>query len=153
MSLPTVAIIPYAIALFLIAGSAIILQHVLTPLRDAREPPYLPSGIPFIGHFVSLMRKGSTYFSELDEKYRLGIYTLPVLKGRCYIINSPEWAVAMHKATKTLSFNSMAVKAFEPIFGLVSLTLILAQALLQKKLISHQDKPTIDIIKENMYIE
>lgn len=130
MDLISMAASPYTIALILIVVNAIVLQHVLTPSRDAREPPYLHSSIPFIGHLIQLMRKGSAYFSDLDKKNHLGIYTLPVLNGRGYIVNTPEWAVAMHKATKTLSFNSIVSNAFEPIFGLVSLPLMTVQAFL-----------------------
>jgi hypothetical protein len=82
-------IFPYIIALAAAAALLVYLQRLITVRRDVREPPMLPSGIPVIGHLISLMRKGSDYFVDLDRRFKQSIYLLTVGKGRMYVVSSP----------------------------------------------------------------
>lgn len=70
----------------------LICLQAFIPRMDPHEPPLLKPRIPFIGHLIGLLRHQKHYFDILNEKYRLPIYTLPVLGGKIYVVTSPELA-------------------------------------------------------------
>jgi len=106
------------------------LTTFLTAAKDPQEPPFLPSTIPVIGHLIHMFQEGADYYSKLYQEHHQGLYTIPVFRGRLYIVGSPEWAIAFNKAHKTLSFNGPVVKALKKIFMF--------------------DEPTAKIVEENM---
>lgn len=84
---------------------------------DPREPPVISSGIPFVGHLINLLWEGAGYFSRLDTRYHLGLYTLPILGRKVYIVNSPQWAMAMHRCGG-LHLNPIFLSALPQLGGL-----------------------------------
>ncbi|KAK5133928.1 hypothetical protein LTR08_007157 [Meristemomyces frigidus] len=106
------AIVAIAIAALGLVG----LTTFLTAAKDPQEPPFLPSTIPVIGHLIHMFREGADYYTKLYQEHHQGLFTIPVFRGRLYIVGSPEWAIAFNKAHKTLSFNEPVVKALKKIF-------------------------------------
>ncbi|KAK5683125.1 hypothetical protein LTS10_004656 [Elasticomyces elasticus] len=96
---------------------AVLVSKYLTAVKDPREPPYIPSSIPLVGHLIHLLREGAEYLTVIDRKYHHGIYTIPIFSQRLYVVNSPSWVVTMHKSHKTLSFNVLVVQAMRVVFG------------------------------------
>ncbi|KAK0945082.1 hypothetical protein LTR29_003429 [Friedmanniomyces endolithicus] len=113
-----------------VAIAALFISRILAPVKDAQEPPFIPTSIPLIGHLIHLLRQGAAYLSTIDKTHHHGLYTLPILTGRLYIVNSPDWALAMHKAHKTLSFNPLVVQAMRAIFAF--------------------DDPSMQVLEDNM---
>ncbi len=55
-----------SIALFsLVILNAAILRHLSLRKVDPREPPVLPSTVPFIGHIYGIINYGASYFKYL----------------------------------------------------------------------------------------
>ena len=50
------------IGVLLAAGALVALRFLRVP-RNANEPPYIPSRIPYIGHLVGLFKSGMRYYS------------------------------------------------------------------------------------------
>lgn len=119
-------IIVLTIGAMILAG----LSTLLVAKKDPQEPPFLSHSILLIGHLIPMFREGANYYTRLWNQHRQGIYTIPVLRGRMYMISSPDWALAFHKAHKTLSFHDLVAPALEKVFCF--------------------DDPTMEIIKENM---
>jgi hypothetical protein len=40
-------------------------SRIIETRHDAREPPALPSKIPFIGHVIGMLRKKARYYVQL----------------------------------------------------------------------------------------
>jgi hypothetical protein len=118
------------VALAIAALFTVTLSSFLGLGHDKREPPYIPTAIPFIGHLIHLLRERSDYLKCLNQKYHYGIYTIPILSLRNYVVNSPEWAVGVHRAHKGMSINKHFVQALRGLFFL--------------------DAPTMKIVEENM---
>lgn len=108
------AMIVMLIGALALAGAS----RFLTAQKDPQEPPFLQSGIPLVGHLIHLFRKGAKYYTELYSQYHQGLYTLPIFKARMYMVSSPEWATAIHKAHKTLSFHTLVARAMKMAFGM-----------------------------------
>lgn len=104
------------IAVSILALVLVLLHRFSTVNKDDREPPFLISKIPIIGHLIHLIREGADYYQRLDRRYNIGLYTLPILKGRMYIAATPEWATAIHRAHKTLQFNTLVAQAMRNLF-------------------------------------
>lgn len=94
------------------------LYRFLVPRKDAREPPYISSPIPLIGHLLGMAIQGADYFRKLDDQYHQSIYTLPMLNGRMYMICDPSWVNPVYRAHKTLSFHHLVARAMRCIFGM-----------------------------------
>ena len=118
------------VALGIIGVLLLVFEHYFTVQKDAYEPPYLHPKIPVIGHLIGLIRQGADYYSHLEGRYHRSIYTLPILKGRMYMVTSPEWAQAVHRSHKTLYFNTLIAQAMRNLFLM--------------------DGPTMEIINDNM---
>ena len=93
-----------------------VIQHFFTDQKDAREPPFLYARVPLIGHLLGFIREGADYLHKLESRYRQPIYTLPIFKGRIYLVSSPEWAQAIHKAHKSVYFNTLVAQAMKRLF-------------------------------------
>lgn len=91
-------------------------QQFLTTRRDAREPPFLHSKIPVVGHLINMITQGSDYFHKLESQHKEPLYTLPILRGRMYIATSPEWANAIHKSYKNIHLNTLVAQAMKSLF-------------------------------------
>lgn len=106
------------LAVLAAAGLALVAlaQQFLTTRRDAREPPFLYSKIPVVGHLVNMIMQGSDYFHKLESQHHQSLYTLPILKGRMYIATSPEWANAIHKSYKSIHLNTLVAQAMKSLF-------------------------------------
>jgi hypothetical protein len=91
---------------------------------DSKEPPLAPTGIPFIGHLIGIIRYQVQYFNILRlarnklvhhfpwlikfRKQNLGpIFTLKIFSKRLYIITSPELAAAAFRQTKEVDFETI----------------------------------------------
>ena len=119
-----------AISVSVLALVVVLIQRYLAVQKDDREPPFVPSKIPIVGHLLHIIREGADYYGRLDRRYNLGLYTLPMLSGRMYIVASPEWATAVHRAHKTIQFNTLIAQAMKNLFCL--------------------DEATMDLINDNL---
>ncbi|TEA15470.1 7-alpha-hydroxycholest-4-en-3-one 12-alpha-hydroxylase [Colletotrichum sidae] len=96
---------------------AIVLAKLLLPVYDRREPPVMPSTVPFFGHVVSMLRESSDFYQRLYKKKPLAIYTLPVLHGKLYVANSPGLIAAAMRHSD-ISFYPIQIEATTGIVGL-----------------------------------
>ena len=111
--------IPWTIAANIVGALVVVyFTRRFTAKKDPQEPPFILSAVPLVGHLIDLFRHGAAYFAILDKQHGYGLYTLPIFRGRFYIVNSPDWALAMHRAHKTLSFNTLVLQAMRIIFGM-----------------------------------
>ena len=104
------------VALATMALIIAVVQHFFTTQKDAREPPFLYPKVPLIGHLFGFIREGADYLHKLESRYRQSIYTLPIFKGRMYMICSPGWAQAIHKSHKSIYFNTLVAQAMKSLF-------------------------------------
>ncbi|KAI7307017.1 hypothetical protein KC315_g13951 [Hortaea werneckii] len=65
-----------------------------------------------------MLREGADYYSRLYYRHQLGLYTLHTIFGRMYIISSPSWTQAFHRASKTLSFHDLVAPTLHSVLGL-----------------------------------
>ncbi|KAH7151738.1 cytochrome P450 [Dactylonectria estremocensis] len=86
-----------------------ILQRLVFPKFDPREPPVLRSRIPVIGHLISLATEKTGFYRRLYRDNSLPICTLPILNGKLYIINSPA-LISSAMRSKDISFNPFALE-------------------------------------------
>lgn len=89
---------------------AFVLLWQWTERRDPREPPYIRSKIPFIGHVLGMIRYGGKYFQLVNEKSRHPILALPMLGTRNYIVADPTLAGHVQRNSKSLSFYLLIVE-------------------------------------------
>ncbi|KAH9908578.1 cytochrome P450 [Xylariomycetidae sp. FL2044] len=87
------------------------LRFILRLTQDAREPPAIQNGIPFIGPLIGIIREKSNFHVRLRDTYRLPIYTLRLPFSRMYIVNAPELLPALQKQWRTISFAAIAADA------------------------------------------
>ncbi|OLN81971.1 25-hydroxycholesterol 7-alpha-hydroxylase 3, partial [Colletotrichum chlorophyti] len=97
----------YALAAMLLA-LAIVLQKVLYPEIDAREPPPMKPKIPIIGHLVGIIQHQSQYLKVLENR-NAAIATLPILNGKIYAVWDPFLIQAVYR-NRNLSFEPYAVE-------------------------------------------
>ncbi|KAK1757983.1 25-hydroxycholesterol 7-alpha-hydroxylase [Echria macrotheca] len=76
----------------IIAAMALAYLVVVPQRIDPKEPPMLRPRIPFVGHLVGLISLAHSYHRLQYNKYQMPICTLPILGGKLYVINSPEFA-------------------------------------------------------------
>jgi len=121
------------VVVVLLAIGLALLHKFVGQKTDPREPPYLPSTVPVVGHMINGIREGARYYDRLEKLYHQHLYTLAMPTGRMYLVTSPDWALAVHKATKTLSFNTLVAQAMEKVFCM--------------------DGPTMAIVNDNLNAE
>ncbi|KAI7340817.1 hypothetical protein KC315_g489 [Hortaea werneckii] len=97
-----------------------LLRSATTPthLTDSPEPPEIKAELPLFSHIYYMLREGADYYSRLYHRHQLGLYTLRTIFGRMYIISSPSWTQAFHRASKTLSFHDLVAPTLRPILNL-----------------------------------
>lgn len=78
--------------------------------RDPREPPYIRSNIPFVGHIIGMIRYGAKYFQLVNAKTKHPIFALPMLDRRNYIVADPTLAGYVQRDSKNLSFYLLIVE-------------------------------------------
>ncbi|KAF2455620.1 cytochrome P450 [Lineolata rhizophorae] len=84
---------------------------------DPREPPIVPSRIPWIGHIIGIIRHGARYYKMVCADSTQPIVTLPTLNSRTYVVSSPPLASLVQRASKTLSFNSLITEVTRRMVG------------------------------------
>ncbi|KAF1994862.1 cytochrome P450 [Amniculicola lignicola CBS 123094] len=90
----------------------------LSPKFDPREPPVLRPTIPFVGHIISLLRRGPLFLRELSTTCKHPVFTLPMMNSRTYIVASPEFASHVQRASSTLDFGQLLVEMAPRMVGL-----------------------------------
>ncbi|KAK7956418.1 cytochrome P450 [Apiospora aurea] len=105
-----------ASTLAIVAGAIVALLYVFLRLllyctQDAREPPAIETGWPFIGPLVGMLREKSRLHFRLRKQYRLPIYTLRMPFQRIYVVNSPSLIPELEKQWRAVSFAAIAADA------------------------------------------
>ena len=65
-----------------------------------------------------MLREGADYYFRLYHRHQSGLYTLRTIFGRMYIISSPSWTQAFHRASKTLSFHDLVAPTLHSVLDL-----------------------------------
>ncbi|MCJ1294630.1 hypothetical protein MMC34_006188 [Xylographa carneopallida] len=99
--------------LLLIAVSVLLLNHYKGFKYDPKEPPLIPQRIPYVGHVFELIRNGNKYYSSISARHPFPIYTLGMLSGRTYVVNSPDLITAIQRAPKSFSFDPIITSVSE----------------------------------------
>ncbi|KAH8685074.1 cytochrome P450 [Ilyonectria robusta] len=86
-----------------------LLQRLVFPKFDPREPPVLRPKIPVIGHLISMARERTGLYRRLYRDNSLPICTLPMLNGKLYVINSPN-LISSAMRSKDLSFDPFVLE-------------------------------------------
>ncbi|KAK7044700.1 cytochrome P450 [Favolaschia claudopus] len=104
-------------------------RHLASRKQDPREPPVVPSTIPYIGHLLGMALYGGRYLKEIGIRHRetTPIFTLPVPNSRIYIVTDPSLAAAVQRASKVLSFTPIIPEVTERILGLDKATVEIAR--------------------------
>ncbi|KAI0459103.1 cytochrome P450 [Xylaria acuta] len=107
-----------------IAVTYALVYRYSTQKLDAKEPPVIASGIPFIGHLLGMALHGGKYIKSLGTQNKhLPIFTLPVARSRIYIVTEPSLAAAVQRASKSLSFTPIIPEVTERVLGLDKATM------------------------------
>ncbi|KAI9664060.1 MAG: hypothetical protein M1821_007551 [Bathelium mastoideum] len=99
-----------AIPVAIIVTVWLLARRLIDVPYDVKEPPRIPQTIPFIGHVIGMVRDGSSYYSKISAKHKLPIYTLPVPRGKIYVVNSPSLVSAVDRQSKSISFAPYVVQ-------------------------------------------
>ncbi|KAL9131944.1 MAG: hypothetical protein Q9217_000224 [Psora testacea] len=105
------------IGLAVLGCSYMILDHYFGVTKDLREPPLVPSKIPWFGHLIGIIGQKSKYLVKLKRRYPLPIMSLAMPGGKMYIASSPETITAVQRHSKTLQFAPFAAKSHRRLFG------------------------------------
>ncbi|KAI0470471.1 cytochrome P450 [Xylariaceae sp. FL0804] len=100
-----------------LVASYVFLRLLIQGTQDAREPPAIETGIPFIGPLIGMAREKALYYIRLRDTYPLPIYTLRLPFSRIYIVNATELIPVVQKQWKNISFAAMSADA-GPLVGL-----------------------------------
>ena len=91
--------------------------------HDPREPPIVPSRLPFVGHLVGMALLGGRYTKQLGAAHRdKAIFTLPVPFSRIYLVTDPSLAAAVQRASRALSFTPLVPDITKRVLGLDAAT-------------------------------
>ncbi|MCJ1385428.1 hypothetical protein MMC17_008551 [Xylographa soralifera] len=104
--------------LFLLFSTAVLiflLNHFKGFKYDPKEPPLIPQKVPYIGHLFELIRNGNKYYNSISSQHPFPIYTLGMLSGRTYVVNSPDLITAIQRAPKSFSFEPIVTSVGERI--------------------------------------
>ncbi|KAI0419450.1 cytochrome P450 [Xylaria grammica] len=106
-----------------VAAYGLVYQYSKQKL-DVKEPPVIASGIPFVGHVLSMALHGGKYIKNIGIRNRhLPIFTLPVPASRIYVVTDPSLAAAVQRASKVLSFTPIIPEVTERVLGLDKATM------------------------------
>ncbi|KAF5505317.1 hypothetical protein CGCS363_v005623 [Colletotrichum siamense] len=80
--------------------------------RDSREPQYVRSRVPLIGHLIGISKRGAGwYYTDLASNQPSCIFTLPIFTSKLY------------RHAKTISFTPFAAKTSKTLSGLGDIVL------------------------------
>ncbi|SPJ73901.1 related to cytochrome P450 8B1 [Fusarium torulosum] len=95
-----------------------LLNRLLTPRIDPREPPVVKPRIPWIGHIIGVIRHQADYNRILhDANPGLQLATLPMLNGKLYVVFDPNLLQTLLR-NKTASFEPFAIDYAQKTFDL-----------------------------------
>ncbi|KAF4334052.1 cytochrome P450 monooxygenase 8B1, partial [Fusarium beomiforme] len=95
-----------------------LLNRLLTPRIDPREPPVIKPSIPWIGHIIGLIRHQADYNRILhNENPHAQIATLPMLNGKLYAVFNPFILQSLFR-NKTASFEPFVIDYAKKTFSL-----------------------------------
>ncbi|MCJ1398838.1 hypothetical protein MMC11_002039 [Xylographa trunciseda] len=103
------------VSLLLTVVLILLLNHFKGFKHDAKEPPLIPQRVPYVGHMIGLFRSGNKYYNSISSRIPFPIYTLRMLNGRTYIVNSPDLVAAVQRAPKSFSFDPIITSISERI--------------------------------------
>lgn len=87
--------------------------------RDVREPPVIPSRIPYLGHLLGMVFHGGRYVKTIGLRHpQTPIFTLVVPNSRIYIVTDASLAAAVQRSSRALSFTPIIPEVTERILGL-----------------------------------
>lgn len=96
----------------------IILYRLQLIKKHKDEPDVIPSAIPFVGHLLGMALLGGKYVKGLGLKNRdKPVFTLPVPFSRIYVVTDPTVAIAVQRASKTLSFMPLVPDITKRVLG------------------------------------
>ncbi|KAJ5111165.1 hypothetical protein N7532_001700 [Penicillium argentinense] len=76
--------------------------------RDPREPTFLPSKIPVVGHALGMLWNGLPYWGRMaNENTGFPIFTLDMFFMKVYVISSTEIVRLIQRNDKTVSFDPL----------------------------------------------
>ncbi|KAH7118626.1 cytochrome P450 [Dactylonectria estremocensis] len=107
----------------LMAGLAMVLTGLLyvlkgfaSPVLDSLEPPLLKPRVPIVGHLISMIHEKSGFYPRLFKEAKMPICTLPILKGKLYVINSPS-LIQSAMRNNDVSFDPIILEVTDGMFG------------------------------------
>ncbi|KPA43946.1 7-alpha-hydroxycholest-4-en-3-one 12-alpha-hydroxylase, partial [Fusarium langsethiae] len=95
-----------------------LLNYLLTPRLDPREPPVVKPTIPWIGHILGIIRHQADYGRLVhNANPNHQIATLPMLNGKLYAVFDPSLLQSLLR-NKTASFEPFAIDYAKKTFDL-----------------------------------
>ncbi|KAJ4128057.1 hypothetical protein NW768_008341 [Fusarium equiseti] len=95
-----------------------LLNYLLTPRLDPREPPTVKPAIPWIGHIVGIIRHQADYGRIVhNANPRHPIATLPMLNGKLYLVFDPNLLQSLLR-NKTASAEPFSIDYAKKTFDL-----------------------------------
>ncbi|KAF4939544.1 25-hydroxycholesterol 7-alpha-hydroxylase [Colletotrichum fructicola] len=92
--------------------------------RDSREPQYVRSRVPLIGHLIGISKRGAGwYYTDVASSQPSGIFTLPIFTFKLYVISERKLISAIQRHAKTISFTPFAAKTSKTLSGLGDIVL------------------------------
>ncbi|KAL2866099.1 cytochrome P450 [Aspergillus lucknowensis] len=100
-------------------GLVIVLGLVLRPSKhDPREPPFLASRVPAIGHLIAFVVYGLRYFATQSAKTRVPAFSIDMLFNKVYVINSPKLVAAIRRNHRTMSLDPLFTRTAQCVGGI-----------------------------------
>lgn len=105
----------------LVAG-CYLLEGLFFSRRDAQEPPYIRPGTPLVGHLLAFLKKGTSYFGDVEywiatltaypfeltsarAKFpNLAVFSLPIFSFKFYVVADRQVFAAVQRNAKSISF-------------------------------------------------
>ncbi|KAF5676132.1 7-alpha-hydroxycholest-4-en-3-one 12-alpha-hydroxylase [Fusarium heterosporum] len=100
-----------------LTGLLFLLRHYASPTLDPLEPPLLKPRAPLVGHLISMLREGGSFYVRLFKDSQMPICTLPVLNGKLYVINAPD-LIQSALRNNDISFDPFLVEFSVGMWGL-----------------------------------
>ncbi|KAK8025041.1 hypothetical protein PG990_002864 [Apiospora arundinis] len=90
------------VLVLILYGLLRILEYFLCPV-DKLEPPLVRSRLPLIGHGLSLLRNGISFYKRLRERSGLPIVTVFIGTQKVYIVDAPELVSQVNRSPKAIN--------------------------------------------------
>ncbi|KAI8311548.1 hypothetical protein K4K61_011997 [Colletotrichum sp. SAR11_59] len=92
--------------------------------QDSREPQYVRSHVPLIGHLIGISKRGAGwYYTDVASSQPSGIFTLPIFNFKLYVISERKLISAIQRHARTISFTPFAAKTSKTLSGLGDIVL------------------------------